>query len=912
MMKHHLFLVFTLFLLVAMGACGGNEKELEVQSLSISQPRAEMVIGETLTLKVEITPSQATYDGITWTSTTPRVATVSPDGVVTALSEGNTTVTAMAGGKTVSCEITVIKGFVPVSSIGLNKEKLELVNGEEYALVATVLPADATDAAVMWTTSDPNVAAVKDGLVTAIDAGTAVIGAKAGDKETFCVVTVTVALQSVSLDKTQLSLMLGEKQTLHATFSPTNATNKNVTWTSSDPNVASVDPNGEVEALKLGTATITVVTEDGEKNASCIVTVEPIPATSIILNKTSLTLLVGSSETLTATVSPSNATNKNVAWSSSDTDVATVSSDGTVTAVGVGSTVITATTEAGGLKATCSVTVNPIPVSGISLNKSDLTLALGASEVLVATITPSNATDQTVAWTSSDDTVASVDQSGQVVAKATGSARIEASCGGKSAYCEVVVLIPVTSVTLDKQSLDLLVGTTGILVCSVLPSNATNKSVTWTSSNPSVASVDTDGTVLALQKGNATITASAEDMSASCSVTVSDPFIRLNKNSVRVPADASSFSVSVSANVPFILDTPSEVDWLGVEAAENGTWSFHVSGNTSFVPRKAVLRFYSSDYYVSADLTVEQEGKTPVDDIWDGSVADKVSDYGSGSPEDPYLIFRCAQIARLCQEVADGNSFSGKYFKVLANLNFNDLTFTPIGNEATPFSGRFDGGGKSLTGVMTTGNSYQGFFGCTDGAIINDMNLEINTATGSYAQYIGGIAGKATNTTITNSCTSGIVRGWESSGSLVGYTDAKTSIRNCFSSCQNTLPDVHGNVGGLVGYLSGEMQNCHFSGSINARSFSESTTGGVAGYVHTTATMVNCYFLKMPVGAMNKLSYSGSLNWGACSQCGSYDLSGYLNTGGRVCDALNSWVNSHQSSTLTYRNWTGSLPSFVY
>ena len=995
MKKHFLSLLFASVLLLLSGACGGPEKELEVQSLSISQPRAEMEIGETLTLKVEVTPSQAVYDGITWTSTAPRVATVSASGVVSALSEGNTTVTAMAGGKTVSCEITVVKGFVPVSSVGLNKETLELVEGNDYVLIATVLPADATDktvswsssdagvasvadglvtavkageatvtarsgdkeaackvvvsarvipvqsieltetaialavgdkktlqatvlpadatdASVTWTSSDAQVATVEKGVVTAVGAGTAVIGAKAGGKEAFCVVTVTDPVQSVSLDKTKLSLTLGEKFTLHATLSPAHATNKNVTWTSSDPSVASVGPNGEVEALQLGSATITVVTEDGKKTATCAVTVEPVPPTGIVLNKTALTLLVGSVESLTATVSPSNATNKNVNWFSSDPDVATVESDGTVTAVGVGTAAITATTEAGGLKATCVVTVNPVPVSGISLNKSELTLALGSSEVLVATITPSNATDQTVSWVSSDESVASVDQDGRVVAKAVGSAKIVASCGGKTASCRVVVWIPVSSVTLDKTSLDLLAGTSGKLVCTVLPADATNKTVTWTSSNPSVATVDADGTVSARQKGTATITASAEDKSASCPVTVSDPYIRVDRPSVRVSSEGSSFSVSVSANVPYTLSVPSEATWLVSGGFTNETWSFQASGNESIVPRKAVLRFYSSEYDVSADLTVEQEGKKPDDDLWDGSVADRISEYGSGTRDDPYLIVRCAQIARLSQEVAGGNPFSGKYFKVLANLDFKNLTFTPIGNDNTPFSGHFDGGGKSLSGVKTTGNTCQGFFGCTDGAFINDMHLEITTATDRYGQYIGGIAGKAANTTITNCYTSGVVRGWIATGSLVGYTDATTSIRNCYSTCQNTLAEVHAQVGGLVGYLSGEMQNCHFYGSINARTFDDSTTGGVAGYVHTTATMVNCFFLSMPVGAMGKLSYSGSLNWGSCSRCGSYDLNGNLSIGGKVCDALNNWVDTHQSSALTYRRWKGSLPDFVY
>ena len=995
-MKRFLPLVFTLIQLLFIGACGGNEKDVEVQGLSISQPGAEMEIGETLTLKVAVTPSQAVYDGVSWTSTKPRVASVSSSGLVTALSEGNTTITAMAGGKTASCEITVVKGFVPVSSISLNKQTLELVEGDDYTLLTTILPADAsdktvqwrssderiasviegvvtavkageasvtaragdkeasckvivsakvipvqsielneteismlagdkkalqakilpvdaTDPSVAWSTSNSRVATVDKGIVSAIDAGTAVIGAKAGDKEAFCIVTVTVAVDGVSLDKTQLSLTLGEKHVLHATVSPTNATNKNVIWSSSDPSVVSVNQSGEITAVKLGSASVTVATEDGNKKATCTVKVDPIPVSGISLNKSSLTLLVGSSESLTATVTPSNATNKDVTWSSSAPDVAAVTSDGLVTAVGVGTSVITATTESGGLKATCTVKVDPIPVSGISLNKGNLTLTPGASEVLVASITPSNATDQTVVWTSSDESVAAVDQVGKVVAKAVGSARIEASCGGKSAFCMVEVSIPVTSVVLDKQSLDMLVDASEKLVCTVLPSNATDQTVTWTSSNPSVASVDAAGTVSALKQGNTTVTASAGSLSASCQVTVSAPYIRLDKNTVRASSGSYSFTITVSANIPYSLTIPPEATWIGYENAGNGKWSFALSENATIIPRRATLKFYSSDHGLSAELTVEQEGKTPEDDTWDGSVAETVAESGSGTQDDPYLIVRCAQIARLAQEVNKGNSYSGKYFKVLANLNFNSLTFTPIGNSSNPFSGNFDGGGKSFTGVKTTGTSCQGFFGSTSGAFINDINLRISTALSSSASRIGGIAGQTANTTIVNCCTFGKVNGWDSVGSLVGYAGTNTSIRNCFSACQNSLGNIYGgSVGGLVGYLCGEMQNCHFYGSINASSFSENTTGGVAGYVHTTATMRNCYFMKSPIGAMNSLSYSGSLNWGSCSNCGSYDTGGNLSSGGKVCDVLNNWVNSHQSSTLTYRRWTGTYPNFVY
>ncbi len=172
---------------------------------------------------------------------------------------------------------------------------------------------------------------------------------------------VTYKVTGVSLDKTSLNLNPGKEGTLTATITPSNATNQNVTWKSSDTKVATVD-NGLVTAVAEGTATITVTTTDGNFQDTCTVTVtQPAetPVTSVTLDKTSLTLDVGGSDTLAATVKPDDATNKAVKWSSSNENVATVNQNGNVKAVGAGKATITATTADGsGVSATCEVTVN--------------------------------------------------------------------------------------------------------------------------------------------------------------------------------------------------------------------------------------------------------------------------------------------------------------------------------------------------------------------------------------------------------------------------------------------------------------------------------------------------------------------------------------------------------------------------
>lgn len=188
-----------------------------------------------------------------------------------------------------------------------------------------------------------------------------------------------VAVTGVSLNKTSTSIQVGALEQLTATVEPSNATNKAVNWSSNPTSVATVDNNGNVTAVAEGTATITVTTQDGNKTATCTVTVtpassDPVAVTGVSLNKTSTTLTVGGSETLTATVQPSNATNKAVTWSSNPTSVATVDSNGKVTAVAEGTATITVTTQDGNKTATCTVTVNAAPPTPPTPPTTDLTL----------------------------------------------------------------------------------------------------------------------------------------------------------------------------------------------------------------------------------------------------------------------------------------------------------------------------------------------------------------------------------------------------------------------------------------------------------------------------------------------------------------------------------------------------------
>ena len=384
---------------------------------------------------------------------------------------------------------------------------------------------------------------------------------------------ISVSVAGVSLDKTEIVLVEGSNQTLTATVEPTNATNKNVTWSSDHEAVATVDQNGTVTARRGGQAIITVTTADGSKTATCTVRVRiqiGEPVQSVGLNKTELALEVGKTGTLEAKVEPSDATNKNVTWSSSNSEVATVD-NGVVTAVSAGEAIITVTTEDGAKTATCKVTVNApqtVPVTGVTLDKAELTLEKGSTGTLEAKVEPSDATNKNVTWSSSNSEVATVDN-GVVTAVSAGEAIITVTTedGAKTATCKVTVnapqTVPVTGVTLDKAELTLEKGSTGTLTATVAPQNATNNTVTWSSSNPEFVTV-ANGTVTAVSAGTATITVTTADGNhkATCTVTVIPKTVQVS--GIQVQGSASVYvggSTKLTATVTPTNATNQKVTW---------------------------------------------------------------------------------------------------------------------------------------------------------------------------------------------------------------------------------------------------------------------------------------------------------------------------------------------------------------
>ncbi|MCI9490749.1 MAG: leucine-rich repeat protein [Dorea sp.] len=519
----------------------------KVTGIGLNVTSKEVTIGNILQLSATVYPNNADNKKVKWSSSDTKVATVTANGRVTAIAYGTATITATTedGGYTRSCTLTVKP--VSVTGISLNTKSADVGIGGSCQLIAEILPENATNKEVTWTSSKPEIAEVKDGLVTGIREGTAIIIVKSKDgaKTASCTITVkNLTVTGITLDRRKLDMEINETYRLIPSISPTGANNQNVTWASDNEEVAAVS-DGTVTAKKVGTAIITATTEDGSYTAACTVTVtEPAPGqnvTGVTLSKETLSIEEGNCALLEAFVEPETAKNQTVTWSTSDEEIAEVDPEtGIVSGVAEGTTTITATTEDGGYTADCEVTVtamaeDTVPVENVSVIPSegdlsqDQTIEAGKQFVLSAEVYPADATNQKVIWLSSNKEVATVTQEGTVTAVGAGEVTLMAISenGGRRVEYKIQVLpakVQVTDIQLGKTQLSLNIGDQEKLTAEILPEEAADTPLIWKSDHEEVATVDSNGVVTATGEGTAVITVMAEDESevtAQCTVQVS-------------------------------------------------------------------------------------------------------------------------------------------------------------------------------------------------------------------------------------------------------------------------------------------------------------------------------------------------------------------------------------------------------
>lgn len=497
--------------------------------------------GQSVTLTPTITPSTATNKKVSWSSSDTSIAYVDQNGKVTARQKvGSCTITVKTadGGFKDSCVINVV---IPTTAIRLSKTSVSLKAGVKTSLFATVSPSEATDKTVTWSTSDKNVATVSStGVVTAVAGGSCTITAKSsGGQKATCTVKVSQAVEAISLSKSKLSLYATQTYALTKTVTPSTATTLTFAWSSSNKAVAVVSSTGVITAVKPGTAVITCA--QGAVKATCTVTVtQKIDVTGVSV-PASLSMLKGDSSVLKVTVSPSNASNKGLIWRSSNNSVINVTQEGVIKAVGSGKAVITVRTKDGGFSDTCNVTVTQ-KVKSVKLNYTNLRVAKGTSKKIVATILPSDATNKAIKWESSNPAVATVTSDGLVKAIKTGKTTITATTadGGFVATCNVRVIIGVTGLKLSYTKLTIPRGESRMVTAIITPSNATDQTVKWSTSDKSVATVTAAGQVTAKKTGSCVITAKTADGSYKASCTV-----RVVQYATSVTLDYTSVSLNV-------------------------------------------------------------------------------------------------------------------------------------------------------------------------------------------------------------------------------------------------------------------------------------------------------------------------------------------------------------------------------
>jgi uncharacterized protein YjdB len=432
---------------------------------------------------------------------------------------------------------------VKVTGIALNKTTATISIGAKVQLSATLQPSNATDRAILWFSSNPDVATVgTNGIVTGKNTGTAVIYVIAWDgfHTTSCQVTVNstvdVHVTGITLDHNNLDLTISATHSLTAIVLPDNASNKVVEWRSSNHHVT-VDNSGNIKAVMAGSSVITAKTVDGGKTATCTINVtqssNQIPVASVVIVKNTVysVIKVGAVKTLEAVVKPDNATNKYVYWSSSNSGIAAVDQLGRVSGIIEGTALITATS-ADGIKSD-SFTVKVIPtdkwvsVTGIHLNLINTTIPVGFTEDLRYSLEPVTASDPAVMWSSSNSNVAEVNNFGRINAKHSGTAVITCTSvdGSKTATCFVTVVPspekPANGILFNKIASTIAVGETDYPQISVYPVGSATPTITWTTSNSAVAIVNSSGEVSGVSSGSVVITAkTADDKTASYIVIV--------------------------------------------------------------------------------------------------------------------------------------------------------------------------------------------------------------------------------------------------------------------------------------------------------------------------------------------------------------------------------------------------------
>ena len=358
-------------------------KEIPAESITVEPKALNQVVGDTGKLAITFQPSNTTDKSLNFVSNDPSILTIDNNGNWIAMKEGTTVITVTtSNGKTAFVFVTVKAKDIPVESITVEPKELNQLVGDTGKLAITFQPSNATDKSLNFVSNDPSILTIdSNGNWTALKEGTTVITVTTSNGKTaFVFVTVKakdIPAESITVEPKELNQFVGDTGKLAITFQPGNTTDKSLNFESRNPDILTIDSNGNWTAVKEGTTVITVTTSNG-KTAFVFVTVKAngIPVESITVEPKELNQLVGDTGKLAITFQPSNATDKSLNFVSNDPSIMTIDSNGNWTAMKEGSTVITVTTSNGKL-VTVLVTVKEVVKNGVHVLYEDYPVTTG-------------------------------------------------------------------------------------------------------------------------------------------------------------------------------------------------------------------------------------------------------------------------------------------------------------------------------------------------------------------------------------------------------------------------------------------------------------------------------------------------------------------------------------------------------
>lgn len=523
-----------------------DDGTIHVDSVTVDPTTLNMKLGETKNITWTISPSNAANKEVAIRLSNRETVTVDAKGRVTAIGVGAVDINVVSVDSGVSSTVHVIVTEVASEDILLNYDKLVMVEGSQVKLEAQIVPANTTNSRVTFSSENPSIAAVNaDGTVVA---GTAV---KDANKTNIIVtngsirkvvpvevIADRVYTTGIEVDTDLLNMYVGDVKKVTAQTTPANATDKQLKYVITDTNIATVDANGNVTAHSAGSTSLYIYNYGADFYGAEVyatvrikVNTKTVEMTSLSISYPKNEMIVGETQKPTISIFPDDATERDLIWSSNNTDALTVDANGNISAEGPGTSVITATSASNpDVKATFTVTVvkPAVKVSSLIADKTSVVIKVGEAIGIDVAVEPDNADNKELLWTSADDSIAVADtNNAQIIGISSGTTNVKiASVDNPDAYVIINVVVedtPIDALTINPVSIVMDVNTTQQFTVSFNPENVSNKTLTWSVSDENIGTVSADGLFTAKSYGTVKVIATAiNGVTAEAEVTVQE------------------------------------------------------------------------------------------------------------------------------------------------------------------------------------------------------------------------------------------------------------------------------------------------------------------------------------------------------------------------------------------------------